>query len=165
MLYLKTHPVTQRPETHRILRAIDGYLFLKMYKEAKEELQTLPETEHNLSYVLLARIRVLLHLKQWRNAEREVRKAIQLHPAEDEFRVQLVFILHQQQKGVEAFKELLATPEWLRRTGIIHYNLACYESRLGDKKIAKRCIDAAIEINAAIKKNARADPDLKALWE
>ena len=31
-----------------------------------------------------------------------------------------------------AVEVLLAAPEWLRRSGILHYNLACYEARLGD---------------------------------
>jgi hypothetical protein len=78
--------------------------------------------------------------------------------------VQRVFALHQLEKGDEAFRVLLSAPEWIRRTGILHYNLACYEARLGDLNAARRCIDAAIEINSAIKKNARSDPDLAALW-
>ena len=59
---------------------------------------------------------------------------------------------------------LQAAPEWLRRTGILHYNLACYEARLGDLTTARQCINAAIQLNAAMKKNARVDPDLQALW-
>jgi hypothetical protein len=42
--------------------------------------------------------------------------------------------------------------------------LACYEAQLGDLGTAEQCIRAAIEINAAFKKNAKTDPDLQRLW-
>ena len=58
---------------------------------------------------------------------------------------------------------LTAAPEWVRRTGILHYNLACYEARLGDLKTAKQCMSVAIQMNAAMKQNAAIDPDLAAL--
>ena len=78
--------------------------------------------------------------------------------------MQRAFALHQMKKGKAAEAALLAAPEWIRRTGILHYNLACYQARLGDLTQARECIDAAIQMNAGIKKNARLDPDLQALW-
>lgn len=165
MLYLKSQtPRTHSAETHRSLDAADGYLFLGMPKEALEEIEAVQETERELSTVMLARIRVLLHLKQWKRAETLSARGGDLFPEEEEFTVQRVFALHQLSRGEEAFKVLLAAPEWIRRTGILHYNLACYEARLGDLNTARRCIDAAIEINSAMSKNARNDPDLAALW-
>jgi hypothetical protein len=78
--------------------------------------------------------------------------------------VQRAFALHQMKKGLEAVQVLLTAPEWIRRTGILHYNLACYEAQLGDLRTARQCIQAAIEINSSFKKNARTDPDLQRLW-
>lgn len=164
MLYLKTQPKPHSPDTHRALEAADGYLFLGMPTEALQEFGSIPGTERRNAPVMLAEIRVLLHLKNWKHAEKLSAKGGNLHPDEDEFTVQRVFALHQLEKGDEAFRVLLSAPEWIRRTGILHYNLACYEARLGDLKAARRCMDAAIEINSAIKKNARTDPDLAALW-
>ncbi|MEA3207727.1 MAG: hypothetical protein QOE70_784 [Chthoniobacter sp.] len=164
MLYLKTHPRAHSTETHRALDAADGYLYLRMANEALAEFDGVPNREQEIPSVMLARIRVLLHLKSWRQAELLAGRGLELHPEEEEFTVQRVFALHQLEMGEEAFRVLLAAPEWIRRTGILHYNLACYEARLGDLNTARRCIDAAIEINGAIKKNARSDPDLAALW-
>jgi tetratricopeptide (TPR) repeat protein len=164
MLYLKSQPRAHSSETHRALEAADGYLYLGMPTEALEEFAGVPRGERNDSSVMLAKIRVLLHLKHWKRAEKLSARGGELHPDEDEFTVQRVFALHQLEKGEEAFRVLLAAPEWIRRTGILHYNLACYEARLGDINTARRCIDAAIELNSAIKKNARTDPDLAALW-
>ena len=164
MLYLKTNAKGHSPETQRALDAADGYLFLGLTEEALAEVENVSTDEQETPSVLLARIRVLLHLRHWKEAEALSERGLALHPEVDEFTVQRVFVLHQLEKGEEAFKVLLAAPEWIRRTGILHYNLACYEARLGDLQTARRCIDAAIEINGAMKKNARTDPDLAALW-
>ena len=164
MLYLTNRPRSHSPETKRGLHAADGYLFLSMPKAALEELHRIPRQERNDASVLLARIRVLLHLKRWQKAEVLSRQGTKYHPDEEEFTVQRAFALHQLDRGDAATEVLLAAPDWIRRTGILHYNLACYEARLGDLSIARQCIDAAIQLNAAMQKNARADPDLAGLW-
>lgn len=164
MLYLGKRERTHSLETQRALRAADGYLFLGMPKEALEELDAIAREDQPEPTVMLARTRVLLHLRRWREAETLSLEGAQLHPIEEEFTVQRAFALHQLRQGEQAIKVLLAAPEWIRRTGILHYNLACYEARLGDLQTAQQCINAAIEINAAMKKNAKADPDLQALW-
>ncbi len=164
MLYLSHHPHPHTAETQRSLRAADGYLYLGLAEEALRELEAIHGDEQNATAVLLARIRVLLHLKHWRSAETLSSSGAKLHPDEGEFTVQRAFALHQMKKGQLAAAALLAAPEWIRRTGILHYNLACYQARLGDLTQARECIDAAIQMNAGIKKNARLDPDLQALW-
>ncbi len=164
MLYINQQPKTQTPETRRALNAADGYLYFEMYDEALEELESIDMTEQDEAAVLLARIRLLLHKKHWRSAEALSEHGAGLHPDEGEFTVQRAFALHQMRKGEKAIEVLMSAPDWIRRTGILHYNLACYEARLGDLKIARQCIDTAIKINQGIKKNARLDPDLQALW-
>lgn len=164
MLYLSHQPRPCSSETQRALHAVDGYLFFNLIAEALAELDTIQSAEQDGSDVLLARIRVLLQSRQWRKAEALSNCGLQLHPDEGEFTVQRAFALHQMKKGDAAVEVLLAAPEWIRRTGILHYNLACYEARLGDLSIARKCIDAAIQINSGIKKNAQLDPDLKGLW-
>ena len=164
MLYLGNRSHSHSLATQRALHAADGYLYLGMADEALGELQDVPVPEQIESSVMLAKVRVLLHLKEWRNAEVLSLEGSTYHPQEEEFTVQRAFALHQLNKGDEAVEVLLAAPEWIRRTGILHYNLACYEARLGDISTAKQCIRAAIQLNAAMKKNARIDPDLQALW-
>jgi tetratricopeptide (TPR) repeat protein len=164
MLYLANRSRAHTINTHRALQAADGYLYLGMADEALKELEAIGRGEQEKPSVLLARIRVLLHLRKWREAEGLSSRAALAHPEEDEFTVQQAFALHQLEKGEQAVEVLLAAPEWIRRTGILHYNLACYEARLGDLKTARQCINAAIQINAAMKKNARVDPDLQGLW-
>jgi predicted Zn-dependent protease len=135
-----------------------------MIDEALAELASIPATEQKEAAVMLARIRLLLHKKEWRCAEALSADGVGLHPEEGEFTVQRAFALHQMHKGEKAEQVLMDAPDWIRRTGILHYNLACYEARLGDISAAKQCIDTAIQINAGIKKSARMDPDLQSLW-
>jgi len=151
-------------ETQRALHGADGYLYLGLPDYALGELNDIPVTEQHDPSVMLARVRVLLHLKKWPEAEELSGRGASQHPGEEEFTVQRAFALHQLNRGEQAVEVLQAAPEWLRRTGILHYNLACYEARLGDLTTARQCINAAIQLNAAMKKNARVDPDLQALW-
>jgi tetratricopeptide (TPR) repeat protein len=164
MLYLSQPTRVQSVETQRALNAADGYLYFNMLDEALEELTSVPKIEQDEASVMLARIRLLLHKKEWRSAELLSARGTGLHPEEGEFTVQRAFALHQLDNNEKAEQVLLAAPDWIRRTGILHYNLACYEARLGDISTARQCIDAAIQINAGIKKSARMDPDLKSLW-
>ncbi len=164
MLYLSTKPQDDTPDLERPLLAADGYLYLGMPDEALQELAEIPVEHQKDSAVLRARIRVLLHLSYWREAEQLALEGTHSYPEENEFMVQRAFALHQQEKGTEAVQVILNAPEWIRRTGILHYNLACYEAQLGDLGTARQCIRAAIEINSSFKKNAKTDPDLQRLW-
>lgn len=164
MLTLTNRSQQHSPETYRALQAAEGFVYLGMYREALKELDRVPETDQELADVLIARVRVLLHLQRFGTAAKLSHRGETLHRNEDEFTVQRAFALHQLQKPDEAARVLQEAPGWLRRTGILHYNLGCYEARWGNLKIARQCVQTAIELNNAIKKNAKQDPDLADLW-
>jgi tetratricopeptide (TPR) repeat protein len=165
MLTLSNRTKQHSPEVYRALQAAEGYVFLGLYREALKELDSIPDLDQEDPDVMVARIRILLHLGRWGSAAKLSARGESLHRQEDEFTVQRAFALHQLDKGEEAAKVLLEAPEWLRRTGILHYNLGCYEARWGNLHIAKQCVETAIEINSAIQKNAEKDPDLTNLWK
>lgn len=165
MLYLNQKQTeSSSREWQKPLLAADGYLYLGLAAHALAELESISDAYQHASPVLRARVRVLLHLKRWDEADALSAAGNSLYPEENEFTVQRAFALHQLKKGSDAVKVLLSAPEWIRRTGILHYNLACYEAQLGDLMTARQCIQAAIEINSSFKKNARTDPDLARLW-
>lgn len=164
MLYLNHQQHAHSPAVQRALRAADGYLYLGLADEALAEIDEVPADEGEEPEIQLARNRVLLHLRRWKEVEALAANAIEKHPERDEFTVQRAFALHKLKKGAEALDVLDKAPEWIRRTGILHYNLACYEAQLGDKKTAKQCINVAIQMNEAMRKNAKADPDLRGIW-
>ncbi len=164
MLYLHEPAKVPSTETQHALNAADGYMFFSLLDEALAELERIPKKEQKEPPVMLAQVRLLLHKKEWRKAEWVSAEATGLHPGEGEFFVQRAFALHQLDRCEKAEQVLMAAPDWIRRTGILHYNLACYEARLGNITTARKCIDEAIEINAGIKKSAKVDPDLQVLW-
>ena len=164
MLYPSQKSLKDIPALQRPLRAVDGYLYLGMPEEALGALADVPVERHLDAPVMRARICILLHLGQWARANRLAEQGTQLHPDENEFVVQRAFALHQLNKGGEAIQVIEEAPAWIRRTGILHYNLACYEAKLGDLSTARQCIRAAIELNSAFRKSARHDPDLQKLW-
>lgn len=164
MLTLTNRSKQHSPETHRALQAAEGYVFLGLHREALKQLDSIVPAEQETADVMIARIRILLHLRQFIAASRLSARGESLYRDEDEFTVQRAFALHQLDKGEEAAEVLQCAPDWLRRTGILHYNLGCYEARWGNLKVARQCVEAAIELNAAIKKNVPQDPDLEGLW-
>jgi len=164
MLYLQKSSPAPNPEIQRALRAAEGYLYLNLPDEALRELDELPPPAREWPAVRLTHIRVLLHRQQWLEAEQLSREGAAQYPEEGEFTVQRAFALHRMENGREAVAALRSAPDWIRRTGILHYNLACYEARLGDLTTARQCIDAAIQLDGEMKKRARIDPDLAALW-
>jgi tetratricopeptide (TPR) repeat protein len=164
MLYFNDKIAVQSLELRRSLLAADGYLYMGMPKDALLELDAISDREQLHVSVLRTRIRILLHMRKWKAAALLSQQSLEKYPEENEFMVQRAFALHKLRKGSLAAKVLLAAPEWIRSTGILHYNLACYEAQLGNLSTAKMCIRAAIKINSSFKKNARTDPDLQRLW-
>lgn len=164
MLYLAQQPRVESQEAQRALRAADGYLFLGMHHEAMGELNLVPIVAQGDPAVLLARIRVLLHRQKWVDAEELAGRCVEAFPEVEEFTVQRAFALCRIKTADVAIGVIEAAPAWIRRTGILHYNLACYEARLGDLTMARRCIDTAIQINSAMARNAKVDPDLQSLY-
>ena len=164
MLYLKNTDKKESYLLRRTIEAAEGYLFLRMPEEALRELDEIESRDRNHPAVLRGRIRVLLHLKRWNDAETLSVRGVRLFPDENEFVVQRAFALHQLRKVTDVAEAFRAAPEWLVRTGILHYNLACYEAQLGDLSTARQCIRTAFELNASFKKNAQKDPDLVGLW-
>jgi len=164
MLYIHHQPASFDEGTYRALQAADGYLFLGMPREALDELDGISKDDVTQAQVLIARTRVLLHLKRWEDAEKLAAHGTSTHPSHEEFTVQRAFALHQLKQGDEAMNVILQAPEWIRQTGIIHYNLACYEAQLGDLRTARQCIKVAFKMNKAMKKNAAIDPDLRELY-
>jgi len=164
MLYLAQQPRVESQEAQRALQAADGYLFLGMHKEAMAELNTVPLISQGDPAVLLSRVRVLLHRRNWCEAEELANRCVEAFPEVEEFTVQRAFALCRTKTTDVAISVIEAAPAWIRRTGILHYNLACYEARLGDLSMARRCIDEAIQINSAMARNAKVDPDLQSLY-
>ena len=60
---------------------------------------------------------------------------------------------------------LVNAVERLPNVAIFHYNLACYESRLGNLEEAKLRLKRAFELEPRYRMMALEDEDLEGLWE
>lgn len=164
MLYLPSEPFEVSPLTRKAVDAAVGFNFFGLHNDAIAELEKIPPIEREKTPVLLVKIKTILYQKKWRLAEKICKKAIASTPKENEFYVQLAFALHKMEREEEAVDTIMSAPESIRRIGILHYNLGCYEARFGNLEIARSHIDSAIKINSKIKNKIKKDPDLRMLW-
>ena len=163
MLYLNHKPQSHSEQTREALQAADGYLYLNLPQEALNEIDAVKGDDADIPEVLLARNRVLFHLKRWKDAEQIAFRSSIDHGDREEFLVQRAFALKRMKQSRLAHQVLDEAPEWIRKTGILHYNLACYEAKLGDKASAQEFLDLAFSMNDAMRKNAKHDPDLQSI--
>ena len=57
----------------------------------------------------------------------------------------------------------MSGPETLHADPTYHYNLACYECRLGNFDLARVHLDRSFHLDKKYRDFAKTDPDLKAL--
>ena len=148
----------------KTLLAAQGYCELGMFDDALAELNALPAVVKRDPAAIELRLAILMQARRWKSALTVSRELCRACPEKNIGYIHAAFCLHELGNTDEARSLLLTGPATLHTDPTYHYNLACYEARLGDLNAARRCIDAAIELNSAIKKNARTDPDLAALW-
>jgi len=148
-------------QTVRAIHSARGYLELRMTEDARRELETLSARERTDPGTILFQIRILLYEEKWQLAESMARNAYALHPEDHEFLVQRIFALYQLGHTKDARRLLRHPPRWLHNSGLLHYNLACYEALIGDVATARECAKAAFSLNPALSSRAMRDPDLR----
>lgn len=149
--------------TARALNAAWGYLELNMVREARRELESLSFLEQTGPIALCFRVRLNLYENRWETAERVARNAAAMFPEEHELLVQRIFALYQLNRTKDARKLLRRSPAWLHNSGLLHYDLACYEALIGDPATAHECAKAAFILRPTLKRFARRDPDLRSV--
>ena len=145
------------------LNAVVGYLNLGMLDDAWEELRALPAGEQARPEVVSVRIAILIRMRRWEQAlglSLELCRIIPEHPSPY---LDAAFCLHELQRTREARELLLAGPPALQIYGTYHYNMACYETRLGNLHAARDHLGRAIRLDGSYRRMALNDPDLEAL--
>ena len=161
MLYSNEEQERPAPADGKRLRAADGYLFLGLFHEALGELEAVEEK--GTRALVIATLRVFVHLKYYDRILPLARRMLKLNPCDFELPALLVFSLRRVARGQEARRVLEDLPPLFHATGTTHYNLACYEAKLGCKKQALVDYREAIGINPQLRKLARSDTDLDEL--
>ena len=151
-------------ESHeKTLLAAQGYGELSMFDDALAELDTLPAEARDEPAAIEMRLGILMQARRWKNALTVSRALTRAWPDKNIGYIHTAFCLHELGQTEEARSILLEGPETLRTEPTYHYNLACYECRLGNVEMARAHLDRSFQLDKKFRDFARTDPDLQAL--
>ncbi len=114
-----------------LLKSFAGYIYLGMYDDAHNELESLPQEAKTHHLVLQARLILLIDLKKWEDAANLGQSLCKLWPEKLEVYFKTAHCLHALQKTQAAKDLLIDAPHAIRETALYFYILACYETQLG----------------------------------
>ncbi|MBN1673710.1 MAG: hypothetical protein JXR37_21865 [Kiritimatiellae bacterium] len=146
------------------LLAADGYMDIKMFDEARKELDSIPVEYRDVPDYLWLRHRLTFAEQNWSEALDVGRKLCALAPDEPESWVSYAYAARELQqvelarrvadKGVEMFPD----------QPLLAYNLACYECLLGNLDRTRDLLTRAFSLDGKLRQEAMADTDLTGLW-
>lgn len=153
-------------ESHeRILLAAQGYSELSMFDDALAELDTLSPEIAQEAVAIELRTVILMQAKRWKPALAASRDLCQTAPEKTAGFIHAAFCLHELGRTAEARDILVDGPQSLHAEPTFHYNLACYECRLGNLDLARLHLEKSIELDKKMRDFAKTDPDLAVLYE
>ncbi len=146
------------------LSAADGYLDLKMWDAAEQELSALPPGARQLLPALMMDYRLASCRLDWTRAAAIAVKMRDARPDLSDPWVMLAFAERRATTIESARKILLDARERFPLEAVIWYNLACYECRLGRIPEAEQLLKHACELDVEFLQIAKKDDDLEQLW-
>ena len=166
MINVKEMPAETDPalEGHeKCLLAAQGYSELGMLDEALEELDTLPPKARKHPAALELRLLVRMQAHDWKAALKVSQELCHVAPDRSAGYIHSAFCLHELGHTAEAREVLLQGPEALHSEPTYHYNLACYECRLGNLDLARLHLEKSFALDKKFRDFAKSDPDLDKL--
>jgi predicted Zn-dependent protease len=145
------------------MRAAQGYCELGMFDDALSELGALPGDAQHHPKVVELRLAICMQARRWQSALSISQELCRVAPQNSTGYIHAAFCLHELGKTAEARDVLLNGPETLHSDPTFHYNLACYECRLGNVEIARMHLDRSVKLDKKFGEIARNDPDLAVL--
>ena len=152
-------------DQERRLLAAQGYSELDMHEDAIGELDALPADAQQEPPAIEIRLIVLMHAHRWEEAIVTGRALSEAAPDRNAGYIHTAFCLHETARTAEARELLLAGPESLHTEPTYHYNLACYECRLGNPDLARLHLEKCFALDKKFREYSKTDPDLAALRE
>jgi hypothetical protein len=147
----------------RHLEAAQGWLGLHNWREAKAELDNIPESLLSHPDVLQVRWAIHAAAKEWDLAARVADAHRQACPDRPFGFVHLAYALHEMKRTGEAQDVLLLVVDKFKDEYIIRYNLACYACQLGEPEVAWRWLEKSMALTdpEELKRMALNDPDFE----
>lgn len=125
----------RNPDLHHLLAAV-GWLGLKNWVEANEELDKITPTLRTHPDVLRVRLEIYLMAEKWDVSAELAQTLCNARPKDAQIWISLAYVKRRQKEergGVsEAREVLLQASERFPKNALIAYNLARCESKLGD---------------------------------
>ena len=150
--------------THRRVQHALGYIGLEMWTEARAELGAIVATERELPWVRSAWVDYHMARRQWREVVQLAAPLAQEHPWVENAWIGWAYALRELQRIAEARGVLLqAETHHGEASAVLHYNLACYDSLLGDFASSRERLKRALRMDPHFQAAAQSDPDLAAL--
>jgi predicted Zn-dependent protease len=147
----------------RLLIAAQGYSELGLPDLALSELDLIPDAHKSEAIVVETRLSVLMQAKRWKDALPYGRELCALTPEKSTGFIHSAFCLHELGNTLAARDVLLNGPESLKAEATYHYNLACYEAKLGNLDQARSHLDVSFAMDKKLREYAMDDPDLDIL--
>src|ERR1700719_3475700 len=145
----------------QIVRIAEGYSELGMLDDALAQLDQL-ETEHeDRLEILRMRVEILLRKQNWKDALQLSQRLCAMNPDQPYGYVHAAFCLHELGQTSEAKQTLLDGPASLLDEPVYYYNLACYDTVLGNLEQAKVYLRASFSLDKSFRQLAKKDPDLQ----
>lgn len=166
MILAKTMSTDSDPvlEGHeKRLLAAQGYSELGMLDEALEELDGLPPKVRKHPAALELRLLVQMQARDWKAALKVSQELCHIAPDRSAGYIHSAFCLHELGDTEKAREVLLNGPEVLHSEPTYHYNLACYECRLGNLDLARLHLEKSFALDKKFRDFAKSDPDLDKL--
>ncbi len=147
----------------RHLQAAAGYLELGMPLDAQDELDQIPSESAADWRVCALRVGLYSALERWEPMEAAAARLCRERPDEAQWSISLAYATRRARSLAQALAVLTEAAQRFPAEPIIHYNLACYEARLGNLAGARERLAEAMRLEPACRGMALTDPDLEAL--
>jgi predicted Zn-dependent protease len=145
----------------QIVRIAEGYSELGMLDDALAHLNELDTEYQDRAEILRLRVDILLRKQDWKDALQLSLRFCAANPNQPYGYVHAAFCLHELGRTSEAKQTLLDGPAALLDEPVYYYNLACYDTVLGNFQQAKVYLRASFRLDKSFRELAKNDPDLK----
>ena len=151
--------------TSRYLQYARGYIELGMISEASDELEAIDRDDRTKPEVLAVRVDLYSAAKNWDLMADIAKHLAEGHPHQSQWWVHWAYALREQDKIAEAKVVAVRGLELHPDEAILHFNMACYLSLLGDFDSASDHVNKAIELDKRFQEASVDDEDLARLWD
>jgi predicted Zn-dependent protease len=145
----------------QLSRIAEGYSELGMLDDALAQLDQLDKEDQDRLEILRMRVDILLRKQSWKDALRLSLRFCAVHPDQPYGCIHAAFCLHELGRTAEAKQALLDGPAALLDEPVYYYNLACYDTVLGNLEQAKAYLRASFRLDKSFRDLAKSDPDLE----